>query len=199
MLNWSTPNIPVTVRLFTSTFVDRIVVVALRTLIIDFSDHVVVLAVVMMLASSLSAEVLSIKSHWPWFINVRLPRLEYGAIDQFRTSAPVARVLSLLACMNALVHEQLGTVPCPHNKYSNPNEIDRQMGMDQNAWGSMRLHALNVPRPTTTTNKPSQNAFTQATVPGPETAPTLHAMARAYQSMLSSLVTFLRVLDYLQV
>jgi hypothetical protein len=56
-------SVPVTVRLPTTTFVDRIVVVAWRTLMMEFADHAPMVPVVMVLAFNLLAELLKRRSH----------------------------------------------------------------------------------------------------------------------------------------
>jgi hypothetical protein len=56
-------SVPVTVRFPTTTFVDRIVVVAWRTLMMAFADHASVVAVLMVLAVNLLPAVLNRRSH----------------------------------------------------------------------------------------------------------------------------------------
>jgi len=56
-------SVPVTVRLPMITLLDRNVVVAWRTLMMEFADHAAVLLVVMVLALSRRVVPLSIKSH----------------------------------------------------------------------------------------------------------------------------------------
>jgi len=49
-----------------------------------------------------------------------------------------------------------------------------------------RVHRTSLPTPTT---KPSQNALQQATLPGPETTPPLHAIALAFVVKLHSMLS----------